>query len=175
MKGNNSTNTLGKMADTYQTEHKDWATLQLQTLMEVIKAVAEANRPIMPQASTAGAPSFNGCNVTKFLQNFERMVKMYGSKQPLDSFIEELLDYCTDDIADEVRLLKVYAEGNWKVFRQSMETRYALHDSEQAKYSIRYLCTAADEYKHGIQTMRDYYMPYLIAAGKVKRKWLITD
>ncbi|TGZ76143.1 hypothetical protein EX30DRAFT_375782 [Ascodesmis nigricans] len=129
----------------------------------------------MPQPLTAGAPSFNGRNVTKFLQNFKRMVKTYGSKQPLDSFIEELPDYCTDDIAEEVRLLKGYSEGNWKVFRQSMETRYALRDSEQAKYSITYLRTAADEYKQGILTMRDYYTRYSIAVGKMKRKGLITD
>ncbi|TGZ80450.1 hypothetical protein EX30DRAFT_379457 [Ascodesmis nigricans] len=172
---NNGTDTSGKMTDRYQTEHEGWATPRLQMLIEVIKAVAEANRPIMLQPLTAGAPSFNGRNVTKILQNFERMVKTYGSKQPLDSFIEELPDYCTNDIAEEVRLLKGYSEGNWKVFRQSMETRYALRDSEQAKYSITYLRTAADEYKQGILTMRDYYTRYSIAAGKMKRKGLITD
>ncbi|TGZ76977.1 hypothetical protein EX30DRAFT_375070 [Ascodesmis nigricans] len=109
----------------------------------------------MPQPSTASTPSFNGRNVTKFLQNFERMVKTYGSKQPFDSFVEELPDYCTDDITDEVRLLKGYAKGNWKLFRQLMETRYALRYFEQVKYSITYLCTAADKYKQGMLTMRD--------------------
>ncbi|TGZ78961.1 hypothetical protein EX30DRAFT_350672 [Ascodesmis nigricans] len=110
--------------------------------------MAEMNKQVMPQPSTAGASSFNGSNVTKFLQNFERI---------------------------EVRLLKGYAENNWQVFRESMETRYVHRDPEQAKFTITYLRTAAEGHYQGKLTMRDYYTRYAVAAGKMERKGLMTD
>ncbi|TGZ76667.1 hypothetical protein EX30DRAFT_367212 [Ascodesmis nigricans] len=148
---------------------------QVQARLETMRATAEMNRPVIPQPSTAGALYFNGDNVMKFLKSFERMVKTYGAKQPIDNFVEEVSHYCVDDIVEEVRLLNGYAENNWKVFCESMETRYALRDSEQAKYSFSYLRTAAEEHKPVVLTMWNYYTRYSVAVRKMKKKRLITD
>ncbi|TGZ76377.1 hypothetical protein EX30DRAFT_352665 [Ascodesmis nigricans] len=95
---------------------------QVQALEETMKAMAEMNRPVMPQLSTTGASYFNSNNVMKFLKSFERMVKTYGTKQPVENFSEEVPDYYIDNIPEDVQLLNGYIENNWKVFRKFMET-----------------------------------------------------
>ena len=87
---------------------------------------------IMPEPGSRSAPTFDGDNVTEFLDRWEELCSQCGDGPNDPVFIRKLRWYCKREHRTTVEMLPGYEENDWKKFKKQLLLTY--QDLDQ--YSI---------------------------------------
>ena len=94
----------------------------------------------MPLPQMPGAPSFNGRNVTAFIEKYESLARSTNCDVTASAAIGHFPYYCTEDVRETVLMLPAYAYcdselRSWWALRAEMIDAFRVLDSEGFKYT----------------------------------------
>ena len=101
-----------------------------------------ADRMLLPHMP--GAPSFDGTNVTAFLEKYESLAKTTNCDVTASAVIGHFPYYCTEDVRETVLMLPAYAycdseSRSWPALRAEMLDAFRPLDGAAFKYTHRNL------------------------------------
>jgi len=86
-------------------------------------------RQPMPAPGSYGAISFNGTDVTEFLDQFQEMVEDYGLD--IEVVKKRLFRYCTPDLSPIIEMSPWLREGTWSDLCKNLKKDFAKKELKQ--------------------------------------------
>ena len=103
---------------------------------EAIRPMQIVHMP-MPPPGSAGAPFFDGSNITDFIDDYSIMCCDYGVMNSMQ--LKRMPKYCTAIIAAQVKALPEYTGGDWDAMARRLSKDYIDQDVNQKIRSRAYL------------------------------------
>ena len=110
---------------------------QISELLAMLAILARgADRMPLPQMP--GAPSFDGTNVTAFIEKYESLARSTNCDVTASAVIGHFPYYCTEEVRETVLMLPAYAYCNlearsWPALRAEMLDAFRALDSAAFK------------------------------------------
>ena len=93
-----------------------------EQIMELL-AILARGVDRMPLPHMPGAPSFDGTNVTAFIEKYESLARLTNCDVTASAVIGHFPYYCTEDVCETVRMLPGYCDDgsrSWPTLRAQM-------------------------------------------------------
>jgi hypothetical protein len=123
--------------------------LNITALKELSNTIKEANRASNAQSRSSGLaailpgtganPYFDGRNVTRFLERFDRLQELYYPEENEYEKIQRLCHNVSDELATRVKFIAENCSSDWESFTTRLLRAYRQQDPTQTKASHRYL------------------------------------
>ena len=142
----------------------------VQTVAPPVYAIVQTP---MPLPGTVGAPSFEGNNITGFLETWELLVRDHHLTEG-DS-VYRLPSYCSPMIKEAIRSLPEAQERNFSAFKRRLLREYIQHNESQKVFSKAFL----EEYKNAARERKveltQYCRQFRSIASKLMAKGILVE
>ncbi|KAI4087108.1 MAG: hypothetical protein L6R37_008354, partial [Teloschistes peruensis] len=108
--------------------------------LDLANAAAKGPLEFFPLPGTAGAPYFDGKDISDHIRTWCQLTKAWD----VNKRIERFPDYCSKDIGRYIRSLESFKSANdWDGFEEVLKEEYKDEDQDQKRFTEQYLKQSA--------------------------------
>jgi hypothetical protein len=125
---------------------------------------------MMPRPGQPGAVSFDGNDVTKFLQRWNIECEDFGLTDTQKC--ERILYYCTDEIKELIEFLEGYATNDWDLLQRELKSIYWQNDTHWD--SMASLKTLISNAQAGTMDLNVFIVKYSSMSGTLVERGALS-